>query len=103
MSGLKRKRLAMGVFNNMEVATIATDVKRRSEKKGTMIKFDVVSRAMKAKKSANKCAVRPELLFCLLSSRSASLLPEIAGSTRKQFGFSTKSLQCDDFVKKPSI
>lgn len=45
----------MGVFKNIEVATIATDVKRRSEKKGTMIKFDVVSRAMKAKKSAKKC------------------------------------------------
>lgn len=73
------------------------------KKKGTMMKFDVVSRAMKAEKSAKKCAVRPELLFCLLSCRSVSWLPEIAGSTRKQFGFSTKSLQCDDFVKKPSI
>ena len=38
MSGLKRKRLSKGVFNNIEVATIATDVKRRSEKnKGTMV------------------------------------------------------------------
>ena len=64
MSGLKRKRLAVGVFNNTEVATIATDVKRRSEKKRN--EFDVVSRAMKAKKSVKKCAVRPELLFCVL-------------------------------------
>ena len=42
-------------------------VKRRSHCHSDQIEFDNVSPAVKAKKSAKKCAAASEFLFCLLN------------------------------------
>lgn len=63
------------------------------------IKFDDVSRAMKARKNAKGCCSFRASVFSVLLFKAIvcmSWLTDIGGSTRKQFGFLTKSLQCDD-------
>ena len=52
----------MGISEEIEVATIAID-----DQIAIPIKVDHASRAVTAKKSAEKCTARSEFLFCLLN------------------------------------
>ena len=91
----------MGISEEIEVATIATD-----DQIAIPIKVDHASRAGTAKKSAEKCTARSEFLCCLLNLLLFGLLLSVVFAVAlsspvelpRKTNLENKS--CDDFARR---